>query len=221
MTANDILGDFIIKTAQVAIVVPILVTLIKIRSLNTIHWVLFSLLLISASISTISRYLWSIKENNLYLLHIYTIVEFCGWAIIYYKLFDSKNSKKTIRVIVVTYLMFAVLNSVYWEPLDTFNSNSRSLESIILIVFSIAFFVKIFKEKKVLRLENNFSFWMNSSVLIYFSSSFLLFSFSNVLLHSKSYQIREVWNVHALFLIVHYSLISISIWLISKKITSL
>lgn len=221
MSAYDLPSDIIIKTAQVAIIVPLFITVLRIRSLNSIQWLLFTLLLISVIISTISRFLWSIKENNLYLLHLYTILEFSGWAVIYYKLFKSNKTKKVVLSVAVFYLVLAIFNSVYLEPLDTFNANSRASESIILIVFSLAYFIKIFKEKKILHLEKDYSFWLNTSVLIYFSSSFLLFSFSNVLLNSKSYQIREVWNVHAIFLIIHYGLISASIWLISKKTKSI
>lgn len=209
--------DLIIKIAQIAIILPLAIACWHYKYLDKIQRFLFGLLIISALTSTIARYLWSIKENNLYLLHYYTIIEFCGWAIIFYLLFESVLVKRMILWLGIAYVVFAIINSILWEGLDTFNTNSRSLESVLLSVFSVMYYVKMFKEKKVYRLERDASFWINAAVLIYFSSAFLLFGFSNLLLNSSSYKIREVWGVHGIFLIVHYLLITISLWIVSKK----
>lgn len=213
--------DIIFKTAQMSILVPLLVGIFfRFKSFNTIKYILFILLTISVIVALFSRYLWSLKENNLYLLHFYTVLEFCGWIVIYYLLFESVIMKKILFVLGISFIVFSVVNSVFLQPLSTFNSNSRSLESIILVGLSITYFFKIFKEKKVVYLERNDLFWLNSAALIYFSGSFLLFGFSNLLLQSNSYEIKEVWVIHALFLCMHYLLITIGLWIKPEQIIS-
>ncbi|MEP0263813.1 hypothetical protein [Dokdonia sp.] len=209
--------DVIIKVAQVAIIVPLIVACWRFKYLSRTLRLLSGLLVISALISIVARYLWSIKENNLYLLHYYTVIEFCGWAVIFYLLFESKFMKRIVFWIGIVFVLFAIVNSIFWEGLETFNTNSRSVESILLSFFSIAYYVKIFKEKRVYRLECSASFWINAAVLIYFSSAFLLFGFSNLLLNLSSYKIREVWGIHGIFLIVHYVLITVGIWIASNQ----
>ncbi|WP_299767932.1 hypothetical protein [uncultured Dokdonia sp.] len=209
--------DWIIKIAQVVIVVPIGIACWRFRHLGRIQKLLLGLLILSALTSTVARYLWSIKENNLYLLHYYTVIEFCGWAAIFYLLFESTFMKRMIFWIGIGYVAFAIINSIFWEALETFNTNSRSLESVLLIFYSIAYYVKMFREKRVSRLEYNASFWINAAVLVYFSSAFLLFGFSNLLLNLSSYKIREVWGLHGIFLIVHYILITVGVWIVSSQ----
>jgi len=212
--------DIIFKTAQMSVLIPLLAAIFRFRYLTRIKYVLVVLLIISVIVAVIARYLWHLQENNLYLLHYYTVLEFCGWASIFYLLFEGVFMKRYILSIGVLFVLFAILNSIFWQHLETFNSNSRSLESVILISWSIAYYLKLFKEKKVVYLERNASFWINAAALIYFSGSFLLFGFSNVLLHLNSYEIKEVWVIHAFFLIVHYILITIGIWIKSKQIVS-
>jgi hypothetical protein len=217
MSLSIVFYDLIIQVAQVAIIIPLIIACWRFKYLDKTLRLLFGLLVISALISVIARYLWSIKENNLYLLHYYTVIEFCGWSIIFYLLFENRFMKQMVFWVGIAFVLFAIVNSIFWEGLETFNSNSRSVESILLSFFSIAYYVKIFKEKKVSRLERNASFWINAAVLIYFSSAFLLFGFSNLLLNLSSYKIREVWGVHGIFLIVHYLLITVGIWIASSQ----
>lgn len=217
MFLSIVFYDLIIKIAQVTIILPLVIACWRFKHLDKIQRLLFGLLIISALTSTIARYLWSIKENNLYLLHYYTVIEFCGWAAIFYLLFENAFMKRVILWIGIIYIIFAITNSVFWEGLDTFNTNSRSVESVLLSTFSVMYYVKMFKEKKISHLEHNASFWINAAVLIYFSSAFLLFGFSNLLLNLSSYKIKEVWGVHGIFLIVHYLLITISLWIVSKQ----
>jgi len=79
-----------------------------------------------------------------------------------------------------------------------FNSISRSTEGVLLIVHSTIYFSKLFKEKKIKKLEAEPSVWLNIAVLVYFSGSFLLFGFSNLLLSMNSYEIKEIWGIHAI-----------------------
>lgn len=217
MSKTIIFFDFIIKLAQVFIVLPLAVTFWRFRYLNKVKTLLLLLLLISAFISTIARILWTLGQNNLFLLHYYTVLEFCGWISIFYFLFEGQKMKRFLLSTAVGFIIFAIFNSIFWQSLDTFNSNSRSLESVILIGFSILYYFKLFRERKILQLERSAPFWINAAVLLYFSSSFLLFGFSNLLLNLSSYKIKEVWGIHGVFLIIHYSLITIGIWVKSNQ----
>lgn len=211
----------IFQIAQMSILIPLLVgVFFRFNSFNTIKYVLFILLIISVIVALISKHLWSLKENNLYLLHYYTVFEFCGWMTIYYLLFEGAVMKRILLFLGVSFIIFSVVNSIFLQPLSTFNSNSRSLESILLVGFSIAYFFKVFKEKKVIYLEKNDNFWLNAAALIYFSGSFLLFGFSNLLLESNSYEVKEIWVIHAFLLCIHYILITISLWIKPEPTTS-
>ncbi len=213
--------DIIFKTAQMSVYIPLAIAVFRFRYLDRIKWILLVLLVISVGVAVIARYLWTLQENNLHLLHFYTVAEFCGWSMIYYFLYDTILMKRLILFLGIGFVIFAILNSLFLQDLTTFNSNSRSLESILLVLLSIGYYFKIFKEKKIIYLERSDRFWLNAASLIYFSGSFLLFGFSNLLLQSNSYEIKEIWVIHGVFLIVHYSLITIGLWIKSDQIVSL
>lgn len=206
------LTDITFKLAQYSVFLPFLLSLIRWRSLSGLKKLLFVLLCSGVLVTFFTVYLWRTGSNNLFLLHFYTPVECIIWLLMYAQLFESRKMKRFIRATIYFFLLFSVLNTIYWQPLETFNANSRSLESAILVVFSLLYYFKLFKEKKVDRLELYDSFWLNGAVLIYFSGSFLLFGFSNLLLQSDTYRIKEVWIVHAFFVLVYYAMISIGIW---------
>lgn len=209
--------DLIIKVAQLSILLPIAIAFLRFRSLSKVQRLLLILLLVSLTISSIARYLWSLKENNLYLLHYYTVLEYCFWSGIFYLFFEGKFMKRFIVCTGILFIAFAILNSVFWQDLSSFNSYSRSVESILLVGFSIYYYLKMFKEEKILILEKNVSFWINAAVLVYFSGSFLLFGFSNLLLRLNSHEKIEVWGIHGVFLIIHYILITIGLWIRPEK----
>jgi hypothetical protein len=60
-------------------------------------------------------------------------------------------------------------------------------------------------------------FWINISVLTYFSGAFVLFHVANDLI-PEPLKIRGViWGVHSLFNIVHYSLYAVALWIVPER----
>lgn len=205
--------NILIQIAQSFLLIPILLGIIRFNHLKKIRRILLFLLCVELIVSVIAWYLWSQKSNNLPLLHLYTVLEFSGWALIYYYLFKGDKRQKIVIVVSILFVLFALINSLFIQKLLEFNSISRSTEGVLLIVYSTIYFSKLFKEKKIKKLEAEPSVWLNIAVLVYFSGSFLLFGFSNLLLSMNSYEIKEIWGIHAVFLMIHYSLISIAIWM--------
>jgi hypothetical protein len=65
------------------------------------------------------------------------------------------------------FIIYLLVNPFVWEPLNTYNSISRSLESILLIVYSSLYFYKIYQEEKIEQLEKQPEFWCVAGIVIY------------------------------------------------------
>ncbi|WP_046757244.1 hypothetical protein [Kordia jejudonensis] len=205
------------EIAQLSLALPILVMIFRFKRFTKLFWTLAILLIVAAIISYSAYLIYLEKENNMYLLHMYTVLEYALWSVFYYQLFENKVVKKVIVSMLIIFVIFSVTNTIYWQSLTTFNSYSRSVEGAFLLCFAIAWFYKVFVDRTIVRLETHPVFWINAGVLVYFSGSFLLFISNNFLVHISRQHFFEAWTLHGLFLIIHYLFIAIGIWLIKHK----
>lgn len=205
------------RAAQLAIVLPLIVVVLKFRKFTVIHK-LISLLLICSGIFGIIAILYQLNQkNNMFVSHFYTMVEYFFWSLIYLKLFEKKRIKKFIIGSIFFVFLVAIVNMIYWQPLDMYNSYSKTLESAFLVCFAIVWFYQIFINQTIKRLEIHPNFWINAAVLIYFSGSFVLFVTNNFLMEIPLVEFLEVWTLHAIFIMIHYLLLAIGLWLVKHK----
>ncbi|WP_298425801.1 hypothetical protein [uncultured Kordia sp.] len=201
------------EIAQLSILVPLLMILIRFKRFGK-PFITLSVLLVMASIISFMAYIhYAKEENNMYLLHIYTILEYIGWTFFYYQLFESKIIKKVLVVLIILFVLFSIANTIFWQPLEINNSHSRSLEGFLLVCFAVTWLYKVFVDSAIKNIEKHPVFWINTAVLIYFSGNFVLFTAQDLLLEITLKEFIVAWTLHGFFLILHYLLISLGIWL--------
>jgi hypothetical protein len=118
-------------------------------------------------------------QNNLPLLHIYTVLEFVllTW---FYSVLDTNNFiLKRWKVgwtgVVMTLL---ILNSLLLQPIYTFNSYAKSTVQIIIISYAIGYFFNIYGKIDLTQRVPFSQVLINSGILIYYSGSLFIFMFS-------------------------------------------
>ncbi|WP_430413151.1 hypothetical protein [Kordia sp.] len=205
------------EIAQLSLGLPVVAMLFRFKRFTKLFWTVGSLLIVSVIISYSAYLLYQNRANNMYLLHIYTVLEYAFWSLFYYQLFKKQIVKRIIIILLVIFILFSITNTLCWQSLEMYNSFSRSLEGAFLLCFGIAWYYKVFVNGKIVKLETHPVFWINAGVLVYFSGSFLLFISNNFLLELSTQKFFEAWALHGLFLIIHYLLIAIGIWLIKRK----
>ena len=207
----------IMSVAQLFILIPLLIICIRFKRFNTTYKLLSLLLICAGILSFIAYILHGKKLNNMLISHVYTIIEYLFWSLIYMRLFANNTIKKLIITSIGIVITFTILNIILWQPLEIYNSYSKSLESGFLVCFSIGWLYKVFVDQSIKRLETHPVFWINAGVLIYFSGSFLLFIMNNFLMEIPLIEFFEAWALHGIFIMIHYLFISIGLWLIKHK----
>ncbi|MEM6767609.1 MAG: hypothetical protein AAF655_21910 [Bacteroidota bacterium] len=213
------LYELIIFVSSFSTIIPIVVGLINRKQLDKERWWLMGLLFFALIIQSYSYGLFLQKSNNLFLLHFYIPVEFIILLLIYSIWFDSKRTKTSFLIFGGLFLSLSVINSLFFQPLEGFNSYAATSAYIIFILLSIAYFIKLLRDLNVeteavgISLEKNPRFWINTGILIYFSSSLLIYAVSNTLLKENPEMTQVFWGVHSLFNILHYILYAIGLWL--------
>lgn len=203
---KDIL-DNLTKWAQLAPIFPLLVGVIRYRKLSEAQQ-FFTLFLVFVCFNQLLAALladvWLV--SNLPLYHLYILVEgLCLFWLYSKRLKNVAWVKKYFSWIIIVYGALVIANAFYSPGIYSFPSTSRSLESIFLLVLALYYFHFIFKEGKVKYLDRSFWFWVNSGLLIYFSSNLMLFLFTHLLSNREDQLFLAAWSIHGVLNVVLYA----------------
>jgi hypothetical protein len=183
--------------------------------LKVISWYVF----VSVIVQFLSQYLAAQKINNLYLLHIFVPVSFVFFSVFYQKVFEHFIHRNVLWCILVVFVCLSTFNSVYWQDISSFNSYTLSLESALLIIYSLSLFAlflneSVRKEKKTVLAS---LLWINAGILMYYASGLLIFYFGDLLMHISKVRFRISWLFHSFIYVVQFTCISIGLWKYQKK----
>lgn len=149
--------------------------------------------------------------NNLPLLHLYTLVEFVLFTLLYKRqeLFKSWiNSTFWIYLISISVLI--ILNSIFLQSIFTYNSYAKALVQVLLIVYAVGYMFKL-KEPGVESPSLNL---MNAAILLFYSGTLFVFMFGNIL-ESEQYG-TLFWDLNVLLNLLFQVLILTSLWKASR-----
>lgn len=202
------------------ILIPMGVAIFNYRYLNRDLKIVLFYLFISGGIN-----LWGIlksSNNNLYILHIYTIVEFLILMAYFISITKVKAKKLLLvsKIIWVVFPIFSIVNRLFFQNEFEFNSNVRSIEALIFILYSIIYFYHS-SEDDVNQSWGNVSLnWINSGFLIYFSSSIFMFSFANFITSTNLESQLLIVLLHNTFIALLYILMALGFYRCKKSTIS-
>ncbi len=185
------------------------------KELKVISWYV----VLSGIIQFSSQYLASLKENNMYLLHIFVPASFVCLSIFYQKVFRRFIHRNFLWWILGLFVVFSIVNSICWQGIKTFNSYALSLESVLLIIYALSLFTLLLNESVRNEKRGMLSSlrWINSGILIYYASGLLIFYFGAFLTRFSSENFQISWLFHSFIYIVQFICISIGLWKYQKK----
>ncbi len=149
---------------------------------------------------------------NLFVLHIYTILEFNALAFFYHAFFGSFYPRRIVPRMMVFFTLASITNSVWIQPLNTFNGYARGLEGLLVMILALMCYYKILVDLDTRNLFRNPVFWINTGYLFYFAGTLFLFILSNLLLQESERLNFISWGMHATLVSLNHVLIGIGIW---------
>jgi hypothetical protein len=168
------------------------------------------LLIFISVISDATSYIFSVKGwNNSLVVNLYSIIEVFLYLKIYSITFKSVKFKLfplaalTILLTIVGVELFS--GAFVVQPSVGLMVNS----ALTVMLLSILWFYRIFKNAEYGNLLKVPFFWVNASSLVYFSSSFFIFLFSNYLF---SIGAMSLWVLHNTLHIIYFLIITIGFW---------
>lgn len=193
-----------------SVIIPIVFAIVKYRHINKPLSTIFWYLLFAGVVNACAAFLAFRHINNLPLLHVYTIVEFLFLGLFFYQFTERPKIKKLILGGILLFPVYGFINFAFIQNLHVFNSYTRPVEAILLIIFSLVYFYIKTVENHNYTWHTRPETWIIIGILIYFSSSLVQFSFSNVVSSLVSRNIKlMIWAIHATLVLIMYLLFAV------------
>lgn len=175
-----------------------------------LFFVYFSLLC-----QSVALVLWMNGSNNLWLLHFNIPIGFALLGSFYNVIWKSYISSWLIPGVVLAFVVFSWVNSMFFQNLYIFNSNALTIQSVLLVILSLASFSLLMSQPTNENLQMSGALnWINSGMFIYYASNLIFFFFGDVLMN-KSFPTsagRLAWIPHTTFSNIMYLCFFIGVW---------
>lgn len=208
-------AKIIIIVSHIPIVLVAVFSLIKYRylgrELRLFAWFAF----VSFLIQIASLILWFKHINNFFLLHAYVPLGFLSLSLFYAEVLKEYVNKKIILITAVLFTVFSVSNTLFIQPVNTFNSYALTLECILVIILSMSTYMLFLndavKESHALVLKS--VNWINSGFFIYFSSAMVIFYLGDYFTRYFPAELnRYTWVLHSFFSVIMYFCFFVGLW---------
>lgn len=113
----------------------------------------------------------------LYLLKVYTIVEYFLFAAFLQELYENSTAKKIVSLSRIPFLIFCVID--FFVAKSPFSNAPSLIEFLAFIIFIIYFFYEKMKTVNAYPIYQSISFWICVGLFIYFTGNFFFFLFVN------------------------------------------
>lgn len=159
-------------------------------------YIILLFLLWQAILNTAAPILQSRQINNHFLYHFNCLVTATIFTAYFY--FSLKN-KKFVLGGFLFFFIFWLINILFIQPYQEFNSYSYALAALLIVDFSLLNFYQLITHlpaSNILRLKD---FWILTGLLTYFGSSFFIFITYNYLSEIDPQNVGILWRTHNVF----------------------
>lgn len=196
-----------------SVLFPLLLCLIKFKTLNTTLRVLLFYLCISG-LSDLLSHIFSQHciECCEPMANIFTLLQFSAFSYIYYLEFSQERIKWVVLNLTFAYLLFY---EVTLSPMNGYvNGNSivTVVEGFIMFILTLFFLYTVLIEMSIPRLVDDSFIWLSFGIIIYFAISLVLFFADDYLRSCSKRMFKLLWSLHLLANITFNILAAISVW---------
>lgn len=162
-----------------------LLGVVRYKKLSTPFRILTVLIGITIVSEITSRILINYIHNSSPAYHFFIPIQFVLLFTIYGYLIESFKNKAFLAVASVLFVVLCFINFSFLQGFLLFPSNVLLLSSVVFIILSLLIFHQMFNSVDQESLFIKSVFWFNCAILLFFTVTFLFWSFYNYLLRHK------------------------------------
>ncbi|RDC62872.1 hypothetical protein AHMF7616_01471 [Adhaeribacter pallidiroseus] len=142
-------------------------------------------------------------QNNLFLYHLNCGASFLILSIYYFRISAFKSIRFFILVMFFVFTVFFTVNILTWENLQSFNSNSYSVASLFIVIYSFLYYLENLLRPATVAITKSKDFWFITGFFTYYASCFFIFVTFKKLTQSNTKDVGLLWQIHnVLYLIL-------------------
>lgn len=212
--------ETIVSITYFSIAVSVFWIIWNFRHLRLEFQVLAAFVFLSAAVQATAEILAQFGINNMPVSHAYALFGFLLITSFFRFILKPFIPSKVFTVLGIIFLLLAVVNSLFWQPIVEFNSIPLVIEALIIMVFSISTFILTLNEGqneyiRPLLVSLN---WVNSGLFVYFFGSLILFYNGHVIIHEASkYLSQYTWLAHSMLTVILHTCLLMGLWKSPKK----
>lgn len=123
-----------------------------------------------------------------FLLYSFTIIEFSFFCYFIYLILPKNFVKRLTPFLWILFIIFTVIDYVFYNKGREFDSFSIGVEAIIVISLCAYYLFSQVKGSNDLLIYSTFNFWVVITFLLYFSGTFFLYLFTDKMLMSPEFR---------------------------------
>jgi len=135
-------------------------------------------------------------KDNLFLYHINCGLSFTILTIYFISIIKLRNIKFFIYIAAFLFFLFFVINLSIWENLQTFNSNSFSIASLIIVTYSLLYYLENLLNPDTVNIAGSKHFWFVTGLLTYYASNFFIFVTYRYFTQNNIQATGILWQTH-------------------------
>ncbi len=207
--------------APAAVLIPLAIAIPKMRFLSFPLRIFVYYLLLGGCMNATAIILAKNGMNNMPIGHLFTVGECLILCCFYYQLTRNRLARRLLQWLAALFIGFFLCNIYFFQDIFTYNSYSRTLEAFLMMVVSIGFLQQQLSIKETTRQPWFHSpfLWITMGLLIYFSGSLFLFFFSEVISRKMEFY-RFGWAMHAVLILLLYTMAAIAFFHSGKRAPS-
>lgn len=186
---------------------------IRPTNLKVEQWFLVSLLCLSLLSDGLLWFFLDSGINNWPIVNIYLIVQ----IILLYRIFRSDKKSTLTKIFISTFLTFAVINFVFLQTPEVFNSRTSNIGALFIIAMALSYLYHLFKEMPINNILDMPMLWVAFAVLFYFAGTLFLFLLNNYLIVNQPENHQLGWVLHNILNIIKNLFFAVALWKYYKR----
>ncbi len=168
----------------------------------------------------------NLHENQTYLFpflsetqlpaHLFCVIMTALCFFTFQTLMKASPIWKFMQLFFVIVLIAIILNSIFFQDIDTFPTIGVNLFQLFFVINSGSFFFQLLNRPNSIPIFRDAVFWYNTSTFIYYSTSYFIFTIPYFLI-SHEISVNTTGVINIVLCLIYYPLIGYALYLNANR----